>query len=403
MESVEPRARRRTMGALPAILVLLVGLIVLAAWGIASRTRAITEVTRETREMAITTVAVVRPTPGSPTQDLVLPGTVQPFEDAPIFARTNGYVKKWYTDLGARVKAGQLLAELETPEVDQELSQARADLATAEANLRLAQSTADRYADLIKSDSVARQDYDNARGNFEARRTAVQSAEFNVKRLEQLSAFKQIRAPFDGAITARNIDVGALVGSGNSARELFHIASTNRLRVFVNVPQPYSPATAPGIAAYLTLSEFPDRKFPGTLRADGEVDRPGVADAPGRDRRRQQVGRAAARLVRPGALHAARAPRDGAAAGHDPAVQGRRRPDCRRRPRAEGAAAPGRHRARPRHRDGGRRRPDWRRADHRQPAGFNCRGTAGANRGCAEEGGVADAPLAVTRVCASDT
>lgn len=253
------------MGALPAILVLLVGLIVLAAWGIASRTRAMTEVTRETHEMAVTTVAVVRPTPGSPTQDLVLPGNVQPFEDAPIFARTNGYVRKWYTDLGARVKAGQLLAELDTPEVDQELSQARADLATAEANLRLAQSTADRYADLLKSDSVARQDYDNAKGSFEARRAAAQSAEFNVKRLEQLSDFKQIRAPFDGAITARNIDVGALVGSGNSARELFHIASTHRLRVFVNVPQPYSPATAPGIAASLTLSEFPDRKFTGTL------------------------------------------------------------------------------------------------------------------------------------------
>lgn len=253
------------MGALPAILVLLVGLIALAAWGIASRTRAMTEVARETREMSVMTVAVVRATPGSPTQEIVLPGNVQPFEDAPIFARTNGYVRKWYVDLGARVKAGQLLAEIDAPEVDQELSQARADLATAQANLRLAQSTADRYGDLMKSDSVARQDYDNAKGNFEARRTAVQSAEFNVKRLEQLTDFKQIRAPFDGAITARNIDVGALVSSGNTARELFHIASTNRLRVFVNVPQPYSPATTPGIAAYLTLTEFPDRTFPGTL------------------------------------------------------------------------------------------------------------------------------------------
>ena len=191
---------------------------------------------------------------------------MQPFTDAPIFARTNGYLKKWYVDIGARVNAGQLLAEIDTPEVDQQLAQARADLATAEANLpaRADDRRALRRADEDRLGVAA--GLDNANGNFEARRAAVESARFNVKRLEQLTDFKQIRAPFDGVITARNIDVGALVGTGTSAKELFHLASTSRLRVFVNVPQQSTRRPPePGLAADLTLPELPGRRFEGQL------------------------------------------------------------------------------------------------------------------------------------------
>jgi RND family efflux transporter MFP subunit len=251
--------------ALRVTLVLLVALAALAAWGIVTRTRALAEVTRETEELAVTKVAVVHPTIGAAQEEIVLPGTVQPFAEAPILARTNGYVKKWYADLGARVASGQLLAEIDTPEVDQELAQARADAGTAEANLRLAQATANRYEELMKTDSASRQDYDNAKGNFEARKAAAESARFNVKRLEQLTDFKQIRAPFDGVITARGVDAGALVGTGTGAKELFHLASTSQLRVFINVPQQYTPATKTGLAAYLTLPELPGKRFDGKV------------------------------------------------------------------------------------------------------------------------------------------
>jgi RND family efflux transporter MFP subunit len=251
--------------ALSLIAILAIALGGLAVWGIAARARALADVTRETRDLAVTNVAVVRPTRGTSQQEIVLPGNAQPLADAPILARTDGYLRKWYVDIGARVKAGQLLAEIDTPEVDQQLAQARADLANAEANLRLAETTAQRYDGLMQSDSVARQDYDNAKGNLEARRATVESARYNVKRLAQLTDFKQIRAPFDGVITARNIDVGALVTAGASAKELFHIASTKKLRVFVNVPQVYSPQTTPGLAADLTFQQFPGRRFTGTL------------------------------------------------------------------------------------------------------------------------------------------
>ena len=251
--------------ALRVTLLVLMGLGALAAWGIATRTRALAEVARQTDELAITKVAVVKATLGAGQQELALPGTVQPFADAPILARTNGYVKKWYVDLGARVTAGQLLAEIDTPEVDQELAQSRADVATADANLRLAQLTAERYDELMTTDSASRQDYDNAKGNYEARKAAAESARFNVKRLEQLTDFKQIRAPFDGVITARGVDAGALVGTGAGAKELFHLASTSRLRVFINVPQQYTPATKTGLAAYLTLPELPGKRFEGKV------------------------------------------------------------------------------------------------------------------------------------------
>jgi RND family efflux transporter MFP subunit len=253
--------------------ILLLAAVGAALWGIGARTRALDIVTQETRELAVPTVAVVAPERGAPQDEITLPGTMQAFADAPIYARTTGYLKRWHVDIGTHVKAGQLLAEIDTPELDQQLMQARADLATTEANARLAQSTAERYRDLIKSDSVSQLDLDNANGNLEAKQTAVESARANVRRLEQLQSFRRIEAPFDGVITARNTDVGALIDSGGNAKELFHIAAMHRLRVFVNVPQVYSRAAQTGLTAELTLKEFPGRRFTGTLaRTSGAID-----------------------------------------------------------------------------------------------------------------------------------
>ena len=258
-------SNRKSFGPLIGGVLLLAIAAGLAFWGISTRARALTVVTQETKELAVPTVSVIAPERGAPQQEIVLPGTMQAFTDAPIYARTNGYLRKWYVDIGAPVRTGQVLADIDTPEIDQQLEQARADLATAEANERLARLTAERYRDLIKTDSVSKQDLDNANGGLEAKATAVTSAKANVRRLEQLHGFAKITAPFDGVVTARNTDVGALIDSGSNAKELFHVASIHRLRVFVNVPENYSRAARTGLKADLTLSEFPGRTFTGTL------------------------------------------------------------------------------------------------------------------------------------------
>src|SRR5579863_10129311 len=242
--------------------------------GILPRINARAALDKETAEMAIPTVSVIHPKRGAPSQEVVLPANVQAYIDAPIYARTNGYLKHWYVDIGAHVNAGQLLADIETPEVDQQLRQSRADLATAEANLNLSKITATRYADLLKTDSVSKQDADNAEGDYAAKQATVQSAQANVKRLEELQSFEKIYAPFDGVITARNTDIGALIDSGSSGgtrTELFHIAQPDKLRVYVNVPEAYSQAAKPGLTADLVLSEFPGRRFPGTLVRTAEA------------------------------------------------------------------------------------------------------------------------------------
>jgi len=252
--------------AVGALIIVVFG--ALAWWGIASRARAMTSLRHDTAEMNVPSVSVVRPKAGAPQEEIVLPGTMQAYAEAPIYARTSGYLSKRYVEMGTRVRANQVLAEIDAPEIEQQLQQARADLTTAEANARLAQVTADRYRDLAKTESVPQQDADNAAGTLEARRAAAESARHNVQRLEQLQAFTRITAPIDGVITARNTDVGALIdpgASGGSARELFHIASTDRLRVFINVPQVYSRAARPGLTADLTLAEFPGRRFTGRL------------------------------------------------------------------------------------------------------------------------------------------
>jgi RND family efflux transporter MFP subunit len=222
---------------------------------------------QRTDEASIPTVAVVFPQEGAPTQEIVLPGNTQAFSDAPIYARTNGYLKHWYFDIGAHVQKGQLLAEIETPEVDQQLLQARADLDTAQANLNIAKITATRWQDLVSNGSVSQQETDQAVSNLSALKAAAESSAANVRRLEQLQSFEKIYAPFNGIITARNTDVGALIdaGANTQPRELFHIAAIHTLRLYVSVPEVYSRAARSGAPATLTLDEFPEQTFHGTL------------------------------------------------------------------------------------------------------------------------------------------
>ena len=235
--------------------------------GISTRVSAEKALVVETHDAAVLTVAVTHAKLTGATQELVLPGNTQPLIDAPIYARTNGYLKKWYSDIGTRVKAGDLIAEIETPETDHQLQQARADLETAQANLNLAKITADRMVNLQKKGAVARQDADNVVGDMNSKKAIVDSATANVKRLEDLQSYEKVYAPFDGVITARNTDIGALIdaGSATASKELFHIAATNRLRVFISVPEDYEQAAKNGSPASLTLNEFPGRSFPGTI------------------------------------------------------------------------------------------------------------------------------------------
>ncbi|HZB92470.1 MAG TPA: efflux RND transporter periplasmic adaptor subunit [Stellaceae bacterium] len=235
--------------------------------GIRSRAETETELALTTDEAAVPTVNVIHPTPGAPDEALVLPGNTQAFRDTAIYARTNGYLKRWYFDIGAHVKRGDLLAEIDTPEVDAQLRQARADLATAEANLKLAEITAVRNENLLKTRSVSTQDRDNAVGAMNSDRAIVQSREANVKQLEELQSFERVEAPFDGIVTARNVDIGALIAAGGAApaRELFHLAAIDTLRVYVEVPESYVPSIHVGLTAAVTADEYPGQSFQGTL------------------------------------------------------------------------------------------------------------------------------------------
>ena len=242
--------------------------------GILPRLTARTTLRKDTAQMALPTVAVVRPERTAEAEEVVLPANVQAYISAPIYARTNGYLKKWYADIGAHVKEGQLLAEIETPEVDQQLQQARADLGTAQANLHLAEITASRYQDLLKTNSVSQQETDNATGALAANKATVQANQANVNRLQQLQSFEKIYAPFTGVITARKTDIGDLIdagASGGSKTDLFDIAQPDKLRVYVNVPEAYSQAAKPGLTADLTLAEFPGKRFQGKLVRTAEA------------------------------------------------------------------------------------------------------------------------------------
>jgi RND family efflux transporter MFP subunit len=243
--------------------------------GIRSRVEAESRLKSATNEAATPVVQVIHPKQGAPTEEIVLPGSTQAFTDTPIYARTNGYLKGWYFDIGARVKKGQLLAEIDTPEIDQQLQQARADFETAQANLQLARTTADRWQFLVKSGSVSKQETDQAVSNLAGMKAAADSSAANVRRLEQLQSFEKLYAPFDGVMTQRNTDVGDLIDAGASAQpqQLFHMAAINELRVYVPVPEVYAPAARIGASADLTLDEYPGEIFRGKLvRTSDSID-----------------------------------------------------------------------------------------------------------------------------------
>ena len=252
-------------------LILLIALIVVAALigsGIWSRVKANAKLRTETSQVALTAVSIVPPKQTNPAQEIILPGNVQPFITSPIYSRTNGYLKKWYFDIGAHVKEGQLLAVIETPEVDQQLEQSLSNLNTAKANLELAGITKTRYQGLLKSNAVSQQDVDNAVGNFNANTAIVEAAQANVKQLQALQSFEKIYAPFNGVVTARNTDIGDLINSGSNGgvkTDMFHVAQPGVLRVYVNVPEEYSQGVKTGMTADLVLAEFPGRKFQGKL------------------------------------------------------------------------------------------------------------------------------------------
>ncbi len=248
-------------------------LFVLGAFTVLQRRSELRQLTTETEKQAVPGVAVIHPTAEPPQEELVLPGTLQAYVEAPIYARTSGYLRSWRHDIGSRVRKGEPLVELDTPEVDQQLSQARGELATAKANARLAEITANRLQGLLKTNAVSRQEVDNAVGELEAKRAIVDSAAANVGRLEQLESFKHVLAPFDGVITRRNVDIGTLVNAGNGgqSQQLFYLAQTDPLRLFVGVPERYAPSIRPGTLAHLVLAQYPGREFRGEVVRSAEA------------------------------------------------------------------------------------------------------------------------------------
>ena len=244
-------------------------------FGIRSRIKDEASLRTVTQQMAVPSVSVVLPKATAAAQEVVLPGNIQPFISSPIYARTDGYLKAWYFDIGAHVKQGQLLAIIQTPEVDEQLSQARSTLATAQANLELAQITRDRYQSLLSKHAVAQQDVDNAVGSYSANKAVVDADMANVRHFEALVSFEKVYAPFDGVIITRNTDIGDLINSGSSTAprtDLFDIAQPGTLRVYVNVPEEYSRGVKPGVTgADIVLAEFPGQKFQGNLVRTAEA------------------------------------------------------------------------------------------------------------------------------------
>src|SRR5713226_3348316 len=272
LNEVKTGERSRKSWLLLAITVTAVAALLIS--GIWTRVKARTALNTETAQAALTAVSVVSPKQTAPADEIILPGNVQPFINSPIYSRTNGYLKKWYFDIGAHVKKGQLLAVIETPEVDQQLQQARSNLLTAQANLELASVTKDRYQGLLKSNAVSQQDVDNAVGTYNANKSIVEADKAAVEQYSALASFEKIYAPFDGVITARNTDIGDLINSGSGTgvkTDLFHIVQPGKLRVYVNVPEEYSQGIKTGTTADLSLAEFPGRKFQGKLVRTAEA------------------------------------------------------------------------------------------------------------------------------------
>jgi RND family efflux transporter MFP subunit len=260
-----PRPRPPSAGkAIFGVILILIaaGLVVIA--GFVPRVRARATLAEQTNLLAAPTVTVRHPQPGKIGSEVVLPGNISAFTDSPIYARTDGYLQTWYFDMGAHVRKGQLLATISSPEIDQQLLQARADLTTSQANANLAKVNSTRYQGLLAQNAVSKQDTDTFVSQAASTSSAVNSALANVQRLQEMQSFEKVYAPFDGVITARNVDIGQLINSG-AGQQMFRMASVNTLRVYVNVPQIYSRGAVPGTPAGITLSEFPGVSFPGKL------------------------------------------------------------------------------------------------------------------------------------------
>jgi RND family efflux transporter MFP subunit len=267
-------AGKRSRKSWLALAIAVIAVAALLVSGIWSRVKARNALNTETAQAALPAVAVVSPKPTAPADEIILPGNVQPFITSPIYSRSPGYLKKWYFDIGAHVKKGQLLAVIETPEVDQQLQQARSNLLTAQANLDLAAITKTRYQGLLKTNAVSQQDVDNTVGTYNANKAVVEADKAAVAQYSALVSFEKIYAPFDGVITARNTDIGDLINTGSSSNvktDLFHIAQPGTLRVYVNVPEEYSQGIKTGMTADLNLTEFPGRKFQGKLVRTAEA------------------------------------------------------------------------------------------------------------------------------------
>jgi RND family efflux transporter MFP subunit len=298
-----PPSRPRTLRVVIFLLLFVVVAAGIVFFGINARIQTAAAVKETTRELAIPSVAVIHAKPGAVKNEVVLPGNIQAFTDSPIYARSSGYLKQWNVDIGAHVKAGQVLATIEAPELDQQVRQAKATIQQTQASLdqaianeqqgkaneEIARVTAQRWQNLVAKGAVSRQENDQYQAQYQAQvanlnaleqaiaaaRSNIAVAEANLARLQEMQGYEVVKAPFDGIVTARNTDVGALINAGNggAAQELFHMAATAKLRVYVSVPQADSRAAEPGLKSYLTLSEFPGRRFPGELvRTSGAID-----------------------------------------------------------------------------------------------------------------------------------
>lgn len=280
----DPAAKGASSGLLTLIFIVLLVAVLIAVAGILQRKHTQAALEKYTHATAAPAVALVEPKLQQSANEIVLPGNIQAYTLAPIYARTTGYVKAWYHDIGSRVRKGDLLAVIETPELDQQLAQAKADLATAQSNEALAKVTANRYQGLLQQNAVSQQDTDNAIAQLQARSAEVTSAEANVRRLQELVSFERVVSPFDGVVTARNLDVGQLVGSAGStttpgagivsnSKPMFEISAVDKLRVYVSVPQVYAPDAKAGAVATLSLPQFPGKTFKGKLvRTSDAVD-----------------------------------------------------------------------------------------------------------------------------------
>jgi multidrug efflux system membrane fusion protein len=262
-----PPRKALTLVGLALLILLVAGGLTL--WSHASHERALAN---ETERETVPTVAVVYPQSEKPDEDLVLPGSLQAYEESPIYARTSGYLVRWYKDIGSRINKGELLAKIDTPEVDQELDQTRATRQQIVAQLELAKISADRWENLRKTDSVSAQEADQQTSGYKQAQANLAAADANVRRLEQLEGFKDVYAPFTGVLTRRNVDPGALInaGAGAAGRELFDIARVDPLRVFTSVPQAYAPFIKVGAKTAVTLQEFPGQKFVATVARTAE-------------------------------------------------------------------------------------------------------------------------------------